>query len=172
MLQEGDVPVLGFVAFSGTGKTTLLVKLIPILKEKNLRIGVVKHAHHKFDIDQPGKDSYELRKAGADKMLVASRNRWALMVETSRQDEPGLDEILARMDQRDLDLILIEGFKSDRFAKIEVHRPSTGHPLLFPDDPCIIACATDAPAGMDTRLPILDINDPEMIANFITERIR
>lgn len=168
---QADIPILGFAAFSGTGKTTLLKKLLPLLRERGLRIGMVKHTHHDFDIDQPGKDSYELRKAGASEMLVASGKRWALMVETEREGDPVLQEIIGRLDQPNLDLILVEGFKHEAFAKIELHRPSRGKPLMFPDDPDIIAVVTDGPLAEQTSLPILDINDINTIAEFIISRI-
>jgi len=166
------IPILGFVAYSGTGKTSLLLKIIPLLKAKGLRIGMIKHTHHKkFDIDHPGKDSYRLRQAGADHMLVASRKRWALMVEMDEKlEEPDLEQLLAHLDQDKLDLILIEGFKHERFPKIEVHRPSLNHPLFRPD-PSIIAIASDAPPIEPTDLPVLDMNQPEQIVAFIEERL-
>ena len=168
---QAKIPILGFAAFSGTGKTTLLKKLLPLLRERGLRIGMVKHTHHDFDIDQPGKDSYELRKAGASEMLVASGKRWALMVETEREGDPILEEVISRLDQPNLDLILVEGFKHEAFAKIELHRPSRGKPLMFPDDMDIIAVATDGTLAEQTSLPILDINDVNSIAEFILSRI-
>ena len=170
MLSNARVPVVGFAAFSGTGKTTLLRALLPLLTTRGLRVGMVKHAHHSFDIDQPGKDSYELRKAGAAQMLVASRQRWALMVETG-DGEPRLDELLRYLDQSTLDLVLVEGFKHERFAKIELHRPRLGHPLLCRDDPSIVAVASDAPAPADVTLPWLDINQPGEVAGFILDAI-
>ncbi|MES9904095.1 MAG: molybdopterin-guanine dinucleotide biosynthesis protein B, partial [Sedimenticola sp.] len=138
-----QVPILGFAAYSGTGKTTLLKKLLPLLKGKGLRVGMVKHTHHEFDIDQPGKDSYELRKAGADEMLVASGRRWALMVETGKSGDPVLQEMIGHLNQANLDLILVEGFKHERMLKIELHRPDRGKPLIFPTDEGVIAVATD-----------------------------
>lgn len=160
------IPVLGFAAFSGTGKTTLLEKLIPRLNEAGLRIGMIKHAHHNFDVDQPGKDSYRLRKAGARQMLVASSKRQALMTENVLEQEPRLDELLPRLDLDAIDLVLVEGFKHVSFAKIELHREELGKPLLYPDDPDIIAIASDQPDS-DGPLPALDINDIESIAAFI-----
>lgn len=173
MSIQTQYPILGFAAYSGTGKTTLLTQLIPMLKAKGIRIGMIKHAHHKFDIDKPGKDSYELRKAGAEQMLIVSKNRWALMVETpDNDDDPRLDEMLAQLDQEKLDLILVEGFKHVSFPKIELHRPSTGKALLFPDDPDIIAVACDETDAIDTDLPLLDLNNPEQIAEFILDFIK
>jgi molybdopterin-guanine dinucleotide biosynthesis protein MobB len=158
-------PVLGFAAWSGTGKTTLLVQLLPRLKAEGLHIGMIKHAHHAFDVDIPGKDSYELRKAGAEQMLVASQRRWALMREFEQPQEPLLTDLLLQLDRDNLDLILVEGFRAVSFPKIELHRPSTGHPPLHPQDSSIIAVACDAP--LRTALPKLDINRPDEIAAFI-----
>lgn len=169
MLVNAHVPILGFAAWSGTGKTTLLAKVLPRLRDRGLRVAVVKHAHHSFDVDHPGKDSYELRKAGAAQMLIASRARWALMVEHARDREPRLDEVLLELDQGALDLVLVEGFKEERFAKIELHRPSLGAPLLYPRDDTIIAVATDAPLPKPTRLPLLDLNRPDDIAEFVID---
>jgi molybdopterin-guanine dinucleotide biosynthesis protein B len=171
MLKHAAVPIIGFAALSGTGKTTLLCRVLPLLKAQGLRIGMVKHAHHSFDIDQPGKDSYELRKAGATRMLVASRRRWALIVETDSPQEARLDDLLAELDQTGLDLVLVEGFKHEDFPKIELHRTALGHRLLFPDDRSVIAVATDGPLAVDTALPILDINLPEQLAGFVVERL-
>lgn len=165
------VPVIGFCAYSGTGKTRLLKRVLPLLREQGSRVGVIKHTHHDFDIDQPGKDSYELRKAGAAQMLVASGRRWALMVETVGEGDPVLQQMLNRMDQSQLDLIIVEGFKHESFPKIELHRPELGKPLLFPDDPDVIAVASNTPAFYTTDLPLLDIDDPAAIARFIRSRM-
>ena len=167
------IPILGFVAYSGTGKTTLLLKIIPLLKEKGLSLGMIKHSHHKkFDIDHPGKDSYRLRHAGAEQMLVASRKRWALMVETGNElEEPNLEQLLTHFEQPKLDLILVEGFKHEDFPKIEVHRPSLGHSLFFPEDDSIIAIACDAPLPIATNLPLFDMNQPTQIVTFIEEHV-
>ena len=160
------LPVLGFAAFSGTGKTTLLKQLIPLLAAQGVRVGVIKHAHHNFDIDQPGKDSYELRKAGASQMLVASSKRQALMTEYSTPQEPRLDELITCLDPDNIELVLIEGFKHVPFPKIELHRQALGKTLLYPEDPSIIALASDHPADCG-GLPSLDINDSDAIAAFI-----
>ena len=165
------IPIVGFVAGSGTGKTTLLLKIIPLMKQRGLRLGVIKHTHHRFDIDQPGKDSYRLRHAGADQTLVASRHRWALMVGTPILEEPNLDYLLPHLDPDKLDLILVEGFKHEPFPKIEIHRPQLGHPPLFQQDPLIIAIACDAPPVIATHLPLLDMNQPEEIVAFIEKHI-
>jgi molybdopterin-guanine dinucleotide biosynthesis protein B len=165
-------PILGFVAYSGTGKTTLLTRVIPLLRKAGLRIALIKHAHHRFDIDTPGKDSHRLRQAGAEQVMIASRGRWVWMAETPDQDEARLDELLERLGQVDVDLILIEGFKHERYPKIELHRVELNNPRLYPEDPDIIAVACDGPLLPVTQLPLLDINDPEAIAAFIIERLR
>lgn len=167
-MKRSTPAVLGFAAFSGTGKTTLLERLIPELKRRGLRVGIIKHAHHDFDVDQPGKDSYRLRHAGARQVLVASRKRWALMTEEPEfGDEPRLGELLPHLDGSSLDLILVEGFKHEDIPKIEIHRATLHKPLLFPDDPDIIAIACDGPIGQAMHPPLLDINDPCAIADFI-----
>lgn len=164
---NSPMPVIGFAAYSGTGKTTLLKKLIPLLRERGLRPGLIKHAHHQVEFDQPGKDSYELRKAGAEQVLLASVNRWALMVERLDEREPELGELLARMDRSTLDLVMVEGFRHLAFPKIELHRPSLGKPLLCEQDDSIIAVASDGPISLRQALPLLDLNDPVSIADFI-----
>ncbi len=164
------LPLVGFSAYSGTGKTTLLLKLIPLLKSRGLAIGMVKHAHHSFEIDQPCKDSYELRQAGADQMLVASRRRMALIKEFSEaQEEPLLEDLLCYLDPAGLDLVLVEGFKQAAFPKIELHRAGRRVPLLHPQDPHIIAIASDTP--VETALPQFDINQPGQIADFILRMV-
>lgn len=163
-------PVLGFVGYSGAGKTTLLKQLLPLLRTRGLRVGMIKHAHHDFDIDTPGKDSYELRKAGADQILVASAHRWALMVEHRDTAEPLLGELVQYMDRAALDLILVEGFKHELIPKIEVHRVALGKPLLYPQDAQVIALATDTITAMQRPLPVLNINSVAQIAEFICNR--
>lgn len=158
-------PVLGIAAWSGTGKTTLLVKLLPLLRTQGLRVGMLKHAHHAFDIDHPGKDSYELRKAGAEQMLIASDQRWALMVESPISGEVSLTAMLDQMNRSSLDLILVEGFRHETFPKIELHRAALGKPLLFPEDASIMAIVSDAP--IESGLPLLDLNAPDDVASFI-----
>lgn len=173
--MSASPPVLGFAAWSGTGKTTLLTRLLPLFTARGLRVGMVKHAHHAFDIDQPGKDSWLLRQAGASQTLIASSRRWALMVErpaeASGQRDLELEDLVARLDTGALDLILVEGFKHAPVPKIEVHRPSLGRPLLAPGDPHIVAVATDAPLAPEPAVPLLDLNDPPAIARFILQRL-
>jgi len=167
VLNDFPKPILGFVAFSGTGKTTLLEQLIPILRERGVRIALLKHAHHNFDIDQPGKDSYRLRKAGAKQVMIASRQRWALINEHDvSQQEPQLHELLPHLDPQQFDLVLVEGFKHEPYPKIELQRHSLGKPDLYPNDPNIIALACDEPHP-NAHLPVLDLNQPESIAEFI-----
>ncbi|MCB1775123.1 MAG: molybdopterin-guanine dinucleotide biosynthesis protein B [Gammaproteobacteria bacterium] len=168
-LDTFPVPMVGFAAFSGTGKTTLLLQLLPLLKQAGLRITVVKHAHHAFDMDYPGKDSHRLRSAGADEMLVAGRCRVGLIRECRDNDaEPRLADMLDLLDPARIDLLLVEGFKAERFPKIELHRPSLGRPLLCRTDDSIIAVASDeALADIPADLPELPLNDPARIADFI-----
>ena len=170
MENPPEIPVLGFAAYSGTGKTSLLVKLLPLLGEKGVRVGVIKHAHHTFDIDHEGKDSYALRKAGAKQMLIGSDRRWALIVETEKRTGNILNDFIRRLDHESLDLILVEGFKPEIIAKIELIRPSLGNPLFYPEDRSVIAVATDSELPVKTTLPVLDLNNPQQIAEFIITR--
>ena len=166
-MQHAQVPILGFAAFSGTGKTTLLTQIIPVLKHHGVRIGLIKHSHHNFQIDQPGKDSFRLREAGASPVMLVSTHRRAIITEISLEQEPRLDDQLKLLDQSELDLILVEGFKAEQFPKIELHRPSLNKPLLYPNDPNIIAIASDYTLETPDYLIQLDINQPEIIAAFI-----
>ncbi|MEZ9057898.1 bifunctional molybdopterin-guanine dinucleotide biosynthesis adaptor protein MobB/molybdopterin molybdotransferase MoeA [Vibrio pelagius] len=162
--QRPNLPLLGFAAYSGTGKTTLLEALLPMLTESGLRIGVLKHAHHDFDVDKPGKDSYRLRKAGAGQMLISSRKRHVLMTETPKA-EADFDYLLTRFDTEKLDLILVEGCKNIAFPKIELHREEIGKPWLYSNDSNIIAIAADIQVESD--LPQMSINDLDAIRDFI-----
>ena len=166
------IPVLGIAAFSGTGKTTLLSQLIPLLRARQLRIGIIKHSHHNFDIDHPGKDSYVLRHAGAESVMLVSKYRRAMITDFPEAVEPRLCEQLADLNRQELDLILVEGFKRERFPKIELHRPALGKPLLFPHDDTVVAVATDAPLGVVATIPVLDLNQPSQIAEFILKHIK
>ncbi|EIF5157897.1 TPA: bifunctional molybdopterin-guanine dinucleotide biosynthesis adaptor protein MobB/molybdopterin molybdotransferase MoeA [Vibrio cholerae] len=166
--QRPNLPLLGFAAYSGTGKTTLLEALLPKLTAAGLRIGLLKHAHHDFDVDKPGKDSYRLRKAGASQMLIASRNRHALMTETP-DAEAEFDYLLTRFDAEKLDMILVEGCKNIAFPKIELHRAEVGKPWLYPHDENIIAIAADE--TVETDLPQMHINDLDAIADFVLDYV-
>ncbi|ODW18337.1 bifunctional molybdopterin-guanine dinucleotide biosynthesis protein MobB/molybdopterin molybdotransferase MoeA [Vibrio parahaemolyticus] len=165
-----NIPILGFAAYSGTGKTTLLEALLPKLTEAGLRIGMLKHAHHNFDVDKPGKDSYRLRKAGASQMLIASRNRFALMTETP-EAEAEFEYLLTRFDEDKLDVVLVEGCKNIAFPKIELHREEVGKPWLYPHDENIIVIASDT-AELDSELPQMNINDLDAIAQFVLQYVQ
>jgi len=157
--------VIGFAGWSGCGKTTLVEQVIGRLEARGLVVSLIKHAHHEFDIDYPGKDSYRHRHAGCREVLVTSANRWAVMHELRGRDELSLTEALAQLSP--CDLVLVEGFKREPIPKIEIHRAEIGKPLIFPNDPHVIAVASDAPVATD--LPQLDLNDPAAVAGFILE---
>ena len=157
--------VFGIAGYSGSGKTTLLEKLIPVLTARGLRVSVIKHAHHGFDIDRPGKDSYRHREAGASEVLLACGQRWALMHELREAPEPGLSDLLARL--APCDLVLVEGFKMEPIPKLEVFRAANGKPPLFPTRPDIVAIASDD--ALVTPLPVIPINDVEAMAVFILD---
>ena len=172
MKINSNVPIVGFAAYSGTGKTTLLINIIPLLKKQGLEVGVIKHAHHTFEIDQPGKDSYEIRQAGATQMLIGSRKRWALMVE--QNEDSHIDRLQAYIDQLDrtkLDIILVEGCKPEAIPKIELYRPALNHPLIHKEDNSVIAIASDDKIEADIDLPQLDLNNHQAIVDFIIENI-
>ncbi|MDA5490743.1 molybdopterin-guanine dinucleotide biosynthesis protein MobB [Yersinia kristensenii] len=158
-------PLLGIAAYSGTGKTTLLKKLIPLLQQRQIRVGLIKHTHHNMEIDTPGKDSYELRKAGAHQTLVASDCRWALMTETPEQKPLDLHYLANRLDTSTIDLILVEGFKHEPINKIALYREAVGKPFSSLIDEYVIALASDK--SIATDVVQLDINQPEQIADFI-----
>lgn len=173
MLINTKLPILGFSAYSGTGKTTLLSKVLPLLKAQGIRIAVIKHAHHNFDVDHPGKDSHTLRHAGATQMLIASSKRWAHMTETPDNfDDPKLSELINQLNQSQLDIILVEGFKNEPFPKIELHRPSLGKPFLHTHDENIIAIATDEDIQTERNIPSLDINNIKKITDYILDYIQ
>ena len=158
--------VFGFAGYSGSGKTTLIEQLIPRFVMRGLKVSLIKHAHHSFDIDQPGKDSYRHREAGASEILLTSAHRWVLMHELRGAPEPGLREQLRLFSP--CDLVLVEGYKSADIPKIEVHRPSTGKPLLHLNDPNIVAVASDEP--IEATVPLLDLNELDAIAEFIMQQ--
>lgn len=167
-LSRLPAPLLGFCAFSGVGKTTLLLKLIPALTARGLRLAVIKHAHHNFDIDHAAKDSYRLRHAGSTQMLISSSRRWALMRELSENEhELTLPELAAQIDFDCADLVLVEGFKNAAIPKIELHRPGLGHPLICENDKNVIAVAADQDCPVPQHLEHLDINQSEQISAFI-----
>ena len=162
-------PVVGFAAFSGTGKTTLLCRLIPLLRARGLRLGLVKHSHHRVEFDRPGKDSHRLREAGARQVVVASSRRRAV-IRRHPAPPPLLEDHLATLDRAGLDLLLVEGYKYQPIPKIELHRPALGYPLLAAQDPDIVAVATDRPCDLQAPVPVLDLDAPRIIAGFILER--
>ncbi len=171
-MTESNIPMIGFSAFSGTGKTTLLKQVIPLLKQKGLHVAVIKHAHHHFDLDQPGKDSFELRKAGADKTIICTTTRMAVITEfATPEEEPSLQEIIDSIKVDRFDLILVEGYKHLPIPKIELHRKSVGKPYLYHQDADIFAIACDAELPEPSDIPVLDINDVQGIADLICERI-
>ncbi len=156
--------LIGLAGWSGSGKTTLLVRLIPALIARGLAVSTVKHAHHLFDVDKPGKDSYVHREAGAHEVLIASDQRWALMHEHRGAPEPPLAELVTHL--APVDLVLVEGFKREGHPKIEIHRAAVGKPPLYPDDPQIAAIASD-PVMADAPIPHVDLNDVQAIADAV-----
>ena len=157
--------ILGLAGWSGSGKTTLLMALIPELVSRGVSVSTLKHAHHEFDIDKPGKDSWVHRQAGATEVMVASSRRWALMRELRDMPEPSLDELIERMSP--VDVLLVEGFKFHPHPKIEIYRPVVEKPLLYPDDPHIVAIASDEVLSVPLPLPLLPLDEPAVIASFI-----
>ena len=156
--------IIGLAGWSGSGKTTLVMKVIPVLVGRGLKVATVKHAHHEFDIDRPGKDSWLHREAGASEVAVVSNRRWALMHELRDEPEPPFMEILAKLSP--VDLVIVEGFKRHAHPKLEVYRAAAGKPLLYPDDDCVVAIATDAPLPQ-AEVPVLMLDDVESIANVL-----
>lgn len=155
--------VFGFAGWSGSGKTTLIEQLIPLLTCRGLRVSLIKHTHHGFDLDRPGKDSHRFRTAGAAEVMLAGAQRWALMSEVDEVAPPSLEDLLARLGP--CDLVLVEGFKTANLPKIEVYRPAVGKPFFHEDCPGVLAIASDVP--LDVGLPILDLNNPPEIADFV-----
>ena len=159
--------IMGIAGFSGSGKTTLIEKMIPVLVREGIRVSLVKHAHHEFDIDQPGKDSYRHRHAGCGEVLISSSKRWALMHELRAAAEPSLQEQLKHLSP--CDLVIVEGYKSEPIPKIEVHRRSSNGPLLYPEDAHVVAVVTDEP--LDTALPQFHLDDAEGVAHFMLQHL-
>ena len=160
--------IFGFAGWSGSGKTTLIENLIPRFVRRGLRISLIKHAHHTFDVDRPGKDSYRHRHAGAAEVLVTSSRRWVLMHELHGAQEPGFEDQVARLSG--CDLLLVEGFKHAPIPKLEVWRAATGEPLLHPNDPDVVAVASDT--TVETDLTFLNLNDYDRIAAFILDHVK
>ena len=152
--------IIGLAGWSGSGKTTLITKVIPVLVGRGLTVATVKHAHHEFDLDQPGKDSWRHRQAGAEEVLVSSAQRWALMHELRGAREPHLTELLKKLSR--VDLVIVEGYKSEPHRKVEVHRAANGKPLLFPDDPGIAGLVSDV--AVETDLPTAHLDDVASVA--------
>ena len=165
--RETDaMKVFGMAGWSGSGKTTLVERLIPVFTSRGLSVSVIKHAHHGFDLDHPGKDSWRHREAGATQVLMLSNDRWILMHELRGAPEPTLEEQLRLL--APCDLVLIEGYKAAAVPKIEIHRPAHGKAPLWPENPHVVAVATDAADGtLDCPLPLLPLNDPAAVAEFI-----
>jgi molybdopterin-guanine dinucleotide biosynthesis adapter protein len=158
--------IFGLAGWSGSGKTTLMTSLIPEFVGRGITVSTIKHAHHAFDVDQPGKDSWRHRQAGASEVLVVSERRWALMHELRGAPEPGLDELVPRVTP--VDLLLVEGFKHHPHPKIEIYRPSLGKPPLHPDDPYVVAVASDEELP-GLAMPRLSLGDPAAVADFILQ---
>jgi molybdopterin-guanine dinucleotide biosynthesis adapter protein len=160
---ETMMKVIGLAGWSGAGKTTLLTRVVPHLRERGLRVSVIKHAHHNFDIDKPGKDSWRHREAGAEEVLVSSGNRWALMHELRGAQEPRLPELLKKMSR--VDLVVVEGYKNDPHCKIEVYRAGNGKPFLFPGDAGIVGIVSDI--AVETVLPTAHLDDIPEVADML-----
>jgi len=158
--------IIGLAGWSGSGKTTLITKVIPCLVARGLKVSTLKHAHHGFDLDQPGKDSFMHRAAGATEVAVSSAKRWAILHELREEEEWDLRDLVAKMSLADL--VLVEGYKRDAFPKIEVHRAANGKPLIHPDDPYVVAIASDV-ALPAAKVPVVDLNDVETIADVLME---
>ncbi|MBK1705291.1 molybdopterin-guanine dinucleotide biosynthesis protein B [Halochromatium glycolicum] len=174
-MDAPPIPAIGFVAPSGSGKTTLLRKLVPLLRQRGLRIGYLKHAHHGFALDRPGKDSYEVAAAGARQVMLVSGEHWALLSRSNQraEDHPaGLDALRARFDADSLDLLLIEGFRGAAVPKIEVFRAAVAKAPLYPQDDGVIAVASDDPLAVRPHPPVVPLSDPEALADLIAEQVR
>ena len=163
-----NMKIFGLTGWSGSGKTTLVKRLVPELIGRGLRVSTMKHAHHGFDMDKPGKDSYVHREAGATEVMVSSRQRWVLQHENREAPEPSMEELIRYMTP--VDLVLVEGYKSYPHDKLEVYRAATGKPLMAAENHSIVAVATDAPGDVRIALPVLDLNDAGAIADFVIDR--
>lgn len=163
---KSPMRIVGLAGWSGSGKTTLVTKLIPRLIARGIKVSTLKHAHHGFDLDQPGKDSFFHRAAGATEVIISSAKRWAILHELREETEWDLGALVAKMSP--VDLVLVEGFKRDNFLKLEIHRAANGKPLIHPDDPHIVAIASDVPLP-SAKVPVIDLNDIDAIADFLLE---
>jgi len=159
--------IIGLAGWSGSGKTTLITKLIPRLIARGVTVSTLKHAHHGFDLDQPGKDSFFHRTAGATEVIISSAKRFAILHELREEPEWDLPDLVAKMSP--VDLVLVEGYKRDTFPKLEIHRAANGKPLIHPDDPHVIAIAADTPLPA-AKVPVIDLNDIEAIADILLKR--
>jgi molybdopterin-guanine dinucleotide biosynthesis protein B len=156
--------IIGLAGWSGSGKTTLITKVLPVLIGRGLKVSTLKHAHHGFDLDKPGKDSFMHRASGATEVIISSERRWAVLHELRGEEEWDLPALLGKASP--VDLILVEGFKREPFPKLEIYRQTNGKPLLHPDDPHIVAVASDAPVP-DARVPVIDLNDIAAVADML-----
>jgi molybdopterin-guanine dinucleotide biosynthesis protein B len=164
---KGPMRIIGLAGWSGSGKTTLIKKLIPSLIARGLKVSTLKHAHHGFDLDQPGKDSFFHRAAGATEVIISSAKRWAILHELREEPEWDLRELVTKMSP--VDLVLVEGFKRDKFPKLEIHRAANDKPLIHPDDPHIVAIASDV-ALPNAKVPVINLNDVETIVDLLLQR--
>jgi molybdopterin-guanine dinucleotide biosynthesis adapter protein len=164
---RGPMRIIGLAGWSGSGKTTLITKLIPCLIARGVKVSTLKHAHHGFDLDQPGKDSFFHRTAGATEVIISSAKRWAILHELREEPEWDLGALVAKMSP--VDLVVVEGFKRDAFPKLEIHRAANGKPLIHPEDPHIVAIASDVPLPRAT-IPIVDLNNIDAIADLLLKR--
>lgn len=165
-LDKATMRIIGLAGWSGSGKTTLVTKLIPVLKARGLSVSTIKHAHHGFDLDRPGKDSFRHREAGATEVIVSSASRWAILHELREEAEWNLPDLIGKMSP--VDLVLVEGFKRDAFPKIEIHRVGNGKALIQPEDPYIIAIAADVALPQAT-VPVVDLNDVEAVTDLLLD---
>jgi molybdopterin-guanine dinucleotide biosynthesis protein B len=167
MRYKEPMRIIGLAGWSGSGKTTLITKLIPCLLARGVRVSTLKHAHHGFDLDKPGKDSFMHRAAGATEVIISSAKRWAILHELRDEEEWNMADLVAKMSP--VDLVLVEGFKRDTFPKLEIHRAENGKPLLHPDDPHIVAVACDSVLA-NVKLPVVDLNDIDKVADLLLEK--
>jgi len=165
--MSGEMRIIGLAGWSGSGKTTLIKKVIPRLIARGISVSTLKHAHHGFDLDQPGKDSFFHRAAGATEVIISSARRWAVLHELREEPEWDMPALLAKMSP--VDLVLVEGFKRDKFPKLEIHRVANGKPLLQPEDPHIVAVACDTPLPQ-AKVPVIDLNDVDAVVDLLLAR--